>query len=269
MRVRFLCAFCASCGRTHTMKDKRKATLAALIIAGILITYPVRTLVASCYFQWATSILREDVLDKRALPVSGQTLPDYFEAIQSLEKAAVIAPSKSLYYSALSEAYTRIGNWAAVEVIHAPLPVGSMNSRDAYHRAGHYLKAAITSDPSNPNYHFVLGSLYDIADRDSGRAEKELSRAISAYPVNAPLRYAVALAHLKAGRRGDALEHAAVLAGMEDDNLSPLTAYFPKALEIGWRASGNPEVVKGLSPGTPQARKLTESFFLLKGIKHE
>ena len=165
------------------MKDKRKTILvAALIVTGILITYPVRTLVASCYFQWATSILREDLSDKgKALPVSSQTLPDYFEAIHALEKAAAIAPSRSLSYGALSEACIRIGNWAAgVEVTHAPLPDGAMNSKDAYHRAEHYLKAAIQADPSNPNYHFVLGSLYDIADRDGGRAEKELSRAISA-----------------------------------------------------------------------------------------
>jgi len=51
---------------------------------------------------------------------------------------------------------------------------------------------------------------------EPGLASEELKKAANAYPVNAPLRYALALHHLTSGRKGDALEHAQVLAKIDD-----------------------------------------------------
>jgi tetratricopeptide (TPR) repeat protein len=242
-------------------------TIAAFVVTGILITFPLRSLVADYNFHFATSILRDPGSNKgRALPVSDKTMMAYFEAIRSLEVAAAIAPPKSQYFGSLAEVHTRMGRWAAaMELMHAQLPDGSMNSREAYQRAEDYLKAAIRSDPSNPDHHFALGYLYDIADKDSGQAEKELSKAIAAYPINASLRYAVANEHLRVGRKGDAIEQAGMLARIIDNNTPG--NYLVSAFEIAWRATGNPEVVKGICPDEPWARQAAKKFLKLKGIK--
>jgi len=252
------------------MENKRKILLTAtLIITVVLITYPVRSLVAGYYFHLATSILRDDGPGKgKALPVSERTMPVYLNAVRLLEQASVIAPSNSFYYAALSEVYIRMGHWAAaMELMHAPLPDGSLSSKDAYQKAEDYLKAAIQSDPSNPDTHFALGNLHDISDRDTGQAEKELARAIAAYPVNASLRYAVAREHLNAGRKGDAIEQAGVLAKIIDKNRNTPGNYLVRAFEIAWRASGDPEVVMGICPDEPRAREAVKKFLALKGTR--
>lgn len=248
------------------MLNKRKTiVVAALIITGLLVTYPVRSLIAGCYFHRATSILDEK---GSAMPLTRQAMPDYFEALRALERASAVAPSASRYPRALSDLYIRIGTWtAAMELTGAPLPEGAMNSKDAFQAAEVRLRTAIRLEPANPDYHFALGYLYDVIEKGSGRAEKELSRAIAAYPANAALRYAVASQHLRYGRKGDAIEQAAMLAKIVDKNTPG--NYLVKAFDIAWRASGNSQVVKGICPDEPGARQAVQKFLELKGVREE
>jgi len=43
-------------------------------------------------------------------------------------------------------------------------------------------------------------------------------------------------------------------------------SYIFNALEIAWRASGDPEVVKGIAPDNPDARAAVELFLEWKGF---
>ncbi|MBI3756321.1 MAG: hypothetical protein HY265_09190 [Deltaproteobacteria bacterium] len=220
--------------------------------------------------------------------ISGDTIPSYMEAIKSLEKAVIFAPSKSIYHKALSDIYAKLGMWAeAMENMNAPLPAEALSSKKAFEAATGYLKTAINLEPTNPDYHLALGQFYDMSNGNISLAEKELAKALAAYPVNAPLRYAVARQHLLMGRKGDALEQARILANIDDGYIIPESiekklmaerrtsyylsrlsgSYLFKALEIAWRVSKDPEVVKGIAPDNPDAKEVLELFLEWKGIE--
>lgn len=271
--------------------DKRQSLILVvfvLIVTGGLISFPIRVLFADYYYKRAG-----DILDIRATEyidvkeISDQTMPDYINAIRFLKKGADIHPSSSKYYKALADIYMRLGNWAnAMEIMNATLPSNAYPGRDAYENAVKYIREAITLEPTNADYHFMLGQLYDLMDSDSSLSEKELTRAINAYPVNAPLRYAVANEYLLSGRKGHALEQAGILAKIDTSYMSsnPQKKTFPLesrppadlslvyksylfgALEIAWRVSGDPEVVKGIAPDNPDSREVVQLFLEWKGI---
>lgn len=248
---------------------ERKITftsIAALIVMVMLISYPVRSLLASYYYHRAASFPEETTANQgNAFPVSDATMPHYLEAIRHLETASALAPWDTAYRKALSEIYLRLGTWAAaMEGMKTPLPIGAPSSREAFEKASLFLHAAIRREPTNPDFHYALGCLYDMIDKNSGLPEKELARAIMAYPVNAPLRYAVAMQHLNAGRRGDALEHAAILVKIDDTG-----AWMFRAFEIAWRASNDPRVVKGLAAGNPEVMDMAQKFLASKGISEQ
>ncbi len=239
---------------------------AALFVMAALISYPVRSLLADYYYHKAALFLEKTTADKgNALPISGETMPHYLEAITSLEQASAMAPWDASYDKALSELYIRLGTWAAaMEGMNAPLPVGALSSKAAFEKAALCLLAAIRHEPTNPDCHYALGCLYDLTDQNSGLSEKELDRALAAFPVNAPLRYAVAMEHLNAGRGGDALEQADVLMKIDDAG-----AWTFRTFEIAWRASSDPRVVRGLAAGNPEAEDIAQKFLASKGIREQ
>src|SRR3990170_3112355 len=233
-----------------------------ILFTAFLLSFPIKALIADYYYNRVSVILDNkstDYLDVKE--ISAGTMPDYLAAIKSLEKSTTLHPTMSIYYKALSDIYARLGIWAdTMEAMNAALPANAISSKTAYEHAANYLKTAIALEPTNPDYHLALGHLYDTINANSSLAEKELTRAINAYPVNAPLRYAVASHHLLIGRKGDALEHAGVLARIDN-------SYLFNALEIAWRASGDPEVVKGIAPDNPDARAAVELFLEWKGLE--
>ena len=118
----------------------------------------------------------------------------------------------------------------------------------------------------NADHHFALAVLYDAVDSLSGRSEKELERATKAYPVNASLRYAVAVQHLMNGRAGQALEQAKVLAKLAGATESgPARSHLFSAFEIAWRATKDMQVVQGLCPDEPKALKVLDEYLKWKG----
>jgi tetratricopeptide (TPR) repeat protein len=239
------------------------SALAALIVTALLIVSPIRSLLADCYYRRAVALIEVSPhADKDDGAITGLTMPKYLKAINSLETASALAPSNSIYPKALSELYLRLGLWAgAMEAMNAPLPAGSLSSKEAYEQARTSLNAAVTLEPSNPDYHYALGCLHDLMDINSGLSEKELARAVAAYPVNAPIRYAVAMEHVKSGRIGDALEQARALAKIADNEF-----YLLRAFEIAWKTTNDPEVVKGIAPDTPEAEELADRFLRTKRI---
>lgn len=92
--------------------------------------------------------------------------------------------------------------------------------------------------------------------------------------------------HLLSRRKGDALEQARILAKIDDSYIikdaeyktdmierqtpayiSKLTSsYLYSALEIAWRVSRDPEVVKGIAPDTPDATPVVQLFLESRGI---
>lgn len=250
----------------HSLIRERVVLFVALLATLVLLIFPARSLMAEYYLKLFTYALDDkstDYLD--TLPVSIKTMPEYMGAIILLEKASAKAPSRSEYHKGLSDIYIKLGKWAeSMESMKAALPSGALTSKEAYGKALEHLKTAVMLEPANPNYHFSLGCIYDILDREGNLSEKEFIRAVKAYPMNASLRYAVSYQHLMTGRYGDALEHAAVLAKMEDAGQD----YFNKALEIAWRASSqDPQVIKGIVPNNPGAKEKTNYFLKTKGIE--
>ena len=238
-------------------------------MTALLFLYPIRTLLAEYCQYRASSILRSRA-NRISVGVTEQSIPNYLTAIRSLEIASFVRGSKSGHQKAISELYLRIGIWTmAMETMNATIPEGLPSSKESYEKAEAALKKAIRLEPTNPDYHFALGALYDIVDKYSGLSGKELERAILAYPINTSLRYAVALQHLNAGRRGDALEHATALAGAVGDSFSFSRSLLFKAFEIGWRATNDSQVVQGLSPDDPKALKVLQQYLKWKGVDNE
>ncbi len=244
---------------------RKYSGVAALVLAALLLTFPLRALVAGYCFGRAARLMQDRTGGvQAALAISDKTLQDYTRAVRSLEVASALVPARSQYHKALSDAYIRLGVWAeSMEGMHEALPAGAVPAKDAFGKAAAQLRTAIELEPGNPDYHYALGCLYDMTDRTGGQSEKELARAVEAAPTNAPLRYAVAWQHLTSGRRGDALEQAAVLLKIDDTG-----EWIFRALEIAWRASGDPAVVMGIAADGPEA-EMAKQFLKSKGIGKE
>lgn len=278
--------------KTYSINRRQSLILAlsAVIVTCGLIFHPLRVLLAGYYYRAAVDTLDIKATEYRDVKeVSDETIPDYINALISLKKGAGIHPYRSGYYKALADMYMKLGNWAsAMETMNAKLPSNAYSSRNAYENAVRYVKAAIDLEPTNADYHLLLGQLYDLMDAESSLSEKELTRAINASPVNAPLRYAVAREYLQSGRKGDALEQAGILAKIDtsymrsnpQQNTSPsegrppadlslaYRSYLFGALEIAWRVSGDPEVVKGIAPDNPDAGDVVQLFLEWKGLNY-
>ena len=261
--------------------------LSAVIVTVGLISFPIRVLFADYYYTRAVNILDVRTTGYRDVKeISNETLPDYINAIMYLKKGAGIYPSNSRYHKALADIYMILGKWAeGMEVMDTGLPSNAYSSSAAYEHAIKHIRTAITLEPTNADYHLMLGQLFILMDADTSLSERELRRATSASPVNAPLRYAVANEYLLSDRKGDALEQAGILAKIDTSYMAdprqkafPLdsrppadlslvyNSYLFGALEIAWRASGDPEVVKGIAPDNPDAKEVVQLFLEWKGI---
>jgi tetratricopeptide (TPR) repeat protein len=272
------------------MKFKFLIIAAITLSALAMLSFPVRDLAADHFYHRVSAILDDEATEGLdVLPISDKAMPAYLEAIASLRTAAAIAPTRALYQAAIADLYTRLGKWAeTMQAFNAPLPVGMPTGRDAAAKALFHLKRAVKLEPTNPDYHLALGKLYDTDAGDPNLAAGELRKAVDGYPVNAPLRYAAAMQHLLSGRKGDALEQARILAKIDDSYiirdpersadmierqtpgyLSRVTgSYLYSALEIAWRVSKDPEVVKGIAPATPDAARLVKIFLEARKIKY-
>ncbi len=261
---------------------------ALLPVIFILLSFPVRDLAADYYYQRTAHILDDQTTEGLdVMPISASSMPAYLAAIVSLKKATLFAPSHSLYQKALADMYSRLGEWAqTMESLRAPLPAGALSNKEAWDHAIACLQKAVLLNPTNPDYHLAIGLLYDKAGRDPRMADKELKRAADAYPLSVPLRYVLAMNYLLSGRKGDALEQARVTATIDDSYiisdsirkndtierrppgyLSMLSrSYLFGALEIAWRVSKDPEVVKGITPDTPDAAPVLQLFMETRNI---
>jgi len=278
-----------SCPPFFTENMKAKFLIAALVIlALIMLSLPVRDLAAGYFYNQVSAILDDEATEGRdVLPISEKAMPAYLAAIASLQSAAAIAPSRALYQGALADLYTRLGKWAeTMQSFKASLPTGAPTGREAADKALFHLRRAVALEPTNPDYHLALGRLFDTDRGDPNLAAGELRTAVDAYPVNAPLRYSVALQHLLSGRKGDALEQARLLAKIDDSYilrkpeqntdmierqtpgyLSMLAgSYLYSALEIAWRISKDSEVVKGIAPDNPDAARVVQLFLTSRRI---
>lgn len=263
------------------MKIKILLVAAIMLMASVLLFFPVRDLAADHYYRKVSTLLDDETTEGLdVMPISEKSMPAYLAAVGALQKAAAVAPSRSLYHRALAELYVRLGKWSEVMLfLNAPIPAGSILPGDASEKALYHLRQAALREPAHPDVHLALGQFYDTRG-ESGPASDELKKAAKAYPVNAPLRYALAMHYLSTGKKGDALEQARVLAKIDDgyvieDSLqkayilerqppgyiSRITgSYLYGALEIAWRVSKDPDVVKGIAPDTPDAAPVVQYF---------
>jgi tetratricopeptide (TPR) repeat protein len=165
------------------------------------------------------------------------------------------------------------------------MPASALSKKGTSEKALFHLKKAISLEPTNPDYHLALGKLYD-AGGEPDQAEKELKKAAAAYPVNAPLRYSLAMHYLLTGRKGDALKQARILAKIDDgyilrkslqksyvmERQSPgylsllSNSYLYSALEIAWRVSRDTQVIRGIAPDTPEASQVVQLFMEKRNI---
>lgn len=250
---------------------RRMLSNAGLCILALLILYPLGTLVGGFFHSRAVSVMRSGVAGEGAAEDATLSLRRYEDAIASMERATAVEPYKPDHRAAMAELLLRLGKWMqALESMDAQLPAGAPRSADTFEKAEAALQKAVSLEPTNPDLHLSLAVLHDAVNPLSGRAEKELDRAINAYPVNASLRYAVALQHLMNGRPGQALEQATVLARLAGGTGAAVNrSYLFSALEIAWRATKDMRVVQGICPDEPKALKVLDEYMRWKGAAKE
>jgi tetratricopeptide (TPR) repeat protein len=263
------------------MKIKFSFIAAVILLAFVILSFPFRDFAADYYYRTVSGILDDEATEGLdVMPISEKAMPAYFAAIGALQKAAVIVPSRALYQSALSDIYSRLGKWSEIMLsFNAPIPDGAILPRVAADKALFHLLRAVALDPTYPDNHFALGRLYDNRG-EPGLADSELKKAAAAFPVNAPLRYALAIHYLSSGRNEDALEAARSLAMIDDSYIiaesvqkadilerqppsyiSTLTSsYLYGAMEIAWRVSGDLNVAKRIAPDSPDAAPVVQWF---------
>ena len=249
------------------VKRQRLVVTAGLCVIALLLLYPVKTLSARYFHSHAVSIMKVRPVADGSAEYEEMTMRRYRDAIQSLERASALDPSRPDYRKAQADLNIHLGNWAQVlESIGLPLSEGAPRSAESFQKAEAALNEAIKLEPMNADNHFALAVLYDDVDSLSGRSEKELERATKAYPVNASLRYAVAVQHLMNGRAGQALEQATVLAKLAGAAESgPARSQLFSAFEIAWRATKDMQVVQGLCPDEPETLKVLDEYMKWKG----
>ncbi len=274
------------------MRDaKQKHLLIAAVIATVfLLVYPCKVLLADYYFARARNILtKQAVGNPDTAEISETTLPAYREAIESLRKSTGLVPSRPIYWKSLFDIYLRLAKWASVmEITKGALPPDAFSKEEAFKKAEESMRIAIALDPLNPDYRLAFARFWGAADGSREKAVRELHLAVEAAPMNAPLRYELALRYLLLGDKDNALEHARVLARIDEsyrlynDPAGPSAAprrdswyvshlagsYLAKSMEISWRASGKKiNQVRSIVPDNPDAQQALLLFLESKGIE--
>ena len=270
-------------------KRRRLPVLVAVAIVCLLLYLPMRDLIADYYFRKVPDILH-DKSNKYlvAKPISAETLPDYIDAIGSLNTAIRLSPDRSIFFHSMADLYTRLGTWSrSMKAMKTDTPPGMPASEEAFAIAISNLRQAIALEPTNPDYHLALGLLYGDVLGDQAGSETELNRALDAFPANPGLRYAVAKYYLRTGMKGNALEQARLLADIDKSYILPDTtqnrlmiaqrtdsylevlynSYLFAALDIAWLAAKDPDVVKGTAPDTPDAKRVVQAYIEWRGIE--
>ena len=270
-------------------KTRRRPVLVAVAVVCLLLYLPMRDLIADYYFLRVPGILDDTSTEYLvAKPISAETLPDYIEAIGSLKTAIRLSPERSIFFHSMADLYTRIGTWSRnMKTMRTDTPTGLPAGEEAFAMAMSNLKQAIALEPTNPDYHLALGLLYGDVLGDPAASEAELKRALDAFPANPALRYAVAKYYLRTGMTGNALEQARLLANIDESYILPDTtqnklmieqrtndyigvlynSYLFAAFDIAWLASKDPEVVKGIAPDTPEAKRVLQAYIEWRGIE--
>lgn len=260
-----------------------------LLLYLFVVSFPVRVLLADHYYARVSGILDDPATEGLDVkPLLPETLPDFLEAVRSLELAHRYSPHRALYPKALSELYSRLGRWAeAMELLGAPLPPLAIPRGQAFDKTFSYLQKAISLEPANADFHLALGHHYDTVVRDTARAEDEYQKAIAAFPVSVAVRSSVATRYLQTGRKGDALEQARMIAALDESYILEdraekndiiqrrqnwylqrlYNSYLFRALDIVWSITGDPKVIAGITPNTPDAREVLRAFIEWKGIE--
>lgn len=259
-----------------------------LVLLIFIVFIAGKDFLADHYYGRVANILDDPATEELDMkPVSAKTMPDYLQAIASLNKAVALAPSHSFYLKARADLYAKLGRWAqTMESLAGSLPAGALSKQVCFENATADLTKAISLQPTNPDYHLALGQLYH--ERGDTRADGEFTRALNAFPVNAPLRYSVTMHYLLSGGKDETLRQARILAKIDDSylftNLEPeeiayirenrapyylstiYGSYLFGAFEIAWRASEDAQVVKQIAPETLQAKEVLQAFLDSKGI---
>ncbi len=260
-----------------------------IICTAVLLYFPVRTFFADHYYSRAAYLLDDpSTINLDVLPISEKTTGNYNEAIESLKKAISINPYVSSYYSELSSIYSRLGKWMVVmKGMNSTIPENTGHWVEAYDGSMRYLMSAVLLEPTNPWHHLSLGQIYEVRGENPGLSEKEFNRALLLAPTDISLRYSIATHYLLTGKEGDALEQARQIAMMDTEYLPPRSirgnlmsemmtpayntmlynSYLFKGLEIAWRITRDPHVVKGIAPDTAEAKNVVRLFLESKGYE--
>jgi hypothetical protein len=136
-----------------------------------------------------------------------------------------------------------------------------------------------------------MGQVYRERNGPFDKADREFQLAVGLHPINAELRYAVAMEYLLQSQREKTLDQAKMLARidesyrMDDDDPGCILArekrapwymsrlagsYLFKSMEIAWRASGKDAAkVAAIVPDNVDAQETARLFFEFKGIDYK
>ncbi len=268
----------------------RVVVVGVIVAAALLLIHPVSSLVAFISYQRATSLVDDASTERIDLkPITRESLDDYGEAIRLLEFSERLAPNARKDYA--FEAYRlqhKLARWKGLLKGLGDEPGGLvLDVEGAYADAERLLKMVIDSEPLNSDARIALARLYyERAGRPNFDEERALDLALKSYPINVPLRHRVAMHYLLSGREGAALEQARIIAETDDTfsryKLSSRSdfsgnwlavrrgalyrSYLFGALEIAWRVSHDPVVVRGILPGGDDAEDVFDIFVEWRGL---
>ena len=272
---------------------RRLCAVGTVVLIGMLLVFPVRLFLGEVYFGRMSSILDDKTTEERdRLDLSTESAAAYQEVIASMETASILVPSKAFYRRTLADFHLQAALWAkAMQNMDVPAVAGIPPSEVSLEKASKHLERAIFLDPLNFEYHMALGRLFRQSDGVFDRADREFELAVALYPINAQLRYAVAMEYLLQSQMEKALGHARMLARidesyrMDDEDPGSILArqkrspwyisrlaesYLIKSMEIAWRASGkDAKKVAALVPDNIDAQETARVFFEFKGIDYE
>jgi tetratricopeptide (TPR) repeat protein len=274
-------------GRTRTLSQY--VALAVLFLLSVL---SVRTFLGAYHYGRVPGILddRSSEESVTVMDLSEEAVPVYQDVVRTLDRAKGSDPSRALYWTALSDIYTRLGSWSeTMELLKTSISERAPLQKESYELAVVNIREAIRRQPTNPDNHLAYGHL-SRETKNIDEARSEYAKAVNAYPQNSTLRYAVTMEYLAAGMHEDALKQAKELARIDDSYRMPETdkkqlareqrtpaylnrlsgSYLFKAFEVMWRTSNKDvNMLRKSVPDNDEARELVQFFLESKGIIDE
>ncbi|MFZ3071748.1 MAG: hypothetical protein WA162_00690 [Thermodesulfobacteriota bacterium] len=277
----------------NAVKPRAYPSWIVIFITIVLISFPLRTILSS-YFVYRANVsitnVDAEIGESSMKPIIPETILDYEAALRYLGFAKKITPGNSRIFKDSAELRARLGKWKEiVTALKGGEDYGNLVTDGEYPAAIEDIRKAIFLEPTNPEYHLALAKLYAGSPGGEASAKNELERAVKAYPVNAPLRQAVANQYLLAGMKGEAIAEARELARLDVIYLVPEYikgsiyeeawrsetisrihgSYLFAAFELVWRASGDRDVISGIAPDNPEAKEVLDAFFEWRGLEQE